>query len=220
MDIRNGPGAAILPPTVTKLHLEFAHKFDHGHAGPRKFWKTHLPSLKYHNPTVPMIVNRTRDQRSTPILTIYMTSDHNQSSSPDKAAASDQSAASTTTSEEQAVKPAPKKIVSGGSDPWQHITSSSEGTTPAPEARDGETAVKINMKEVLADDIWKQFVAKTGATPVEPSAADVEEMERLAALKAQAELDRKVQDAYMGKLKEEKRMLERARQEAAAIKAE
>lgn len=118
------------------------------------------------------------------------------------------------------MKPAPKKIVSGGSDPWQHIASSSEGTTPAPEARDGETAVKINMKEVLADDIWKQFVAKTGATPVEPSAADVEEMERLAALKAQAELDRKVQDAYMGKLKEEKRMLERARQEAAAIKAE
>lgn len=217
MDIRNGPGAAILPPTVTKLHLEFAHKFDHGHAGPRKFWKNHLPSLKYHNPTVPMIVNRTRDQRSTPILTIYMTGDHQSPSSSAGKAASEQSPAASTS--EEPVK-APKKPVSGGTDPWQHIASSSEGTTPAPEARDGETAIKINLKEVLADDIWKQFVAKTGATPVEPSAADVEEMERLAALKAQSELDRKVQDAHMGKLKEEKRMLERARQEAAAIKAE
>lgn len=165
-----------------------------------------------------MIVNRTRDQRSTPILTIYMTGDH-QSPSADKAAASEQQSPASTTSSEEPVK-TPKKTVSGGSDPWQHIASSSEGTTPAPEARDGETAIKINLKEVLADDIWKQFVAKTGATPVEPSAADVEEMDRLAAIKAQAELDRKVQNAFMGKLKEEKRMLERARQEAAAIKAE
>lgn len=114
----------------------------------------------------------------------------------------------------------PKKAVATVSDPWQHIGSSSDGSTPAPEARQGETAVKIQLSDVLAEDIWKQFVQTTGAKPVESSAADMEEMERLSELKARAEVDRRIQKAYRDKLKDEKQRLERARQEADALKAE
>ena len=37
----------------------------------RKFWQENLPRLKYHNPNVPMIVNRHTIQDQTPIMTIY-----------------------------------------------------------------------------------------------------------------------------------------------------
>ncbi|KAL2126181.1 hypothetical protein VTI74DRAFT_1522 [Chaetomium olivicolor] len=39
--------------------------------GPRKFWQHALPRLKYWNPAVPMIVNRTHDQDGPAKLTIY-----------------------------------------------------------------------------------------------------------------------------------------------------
>lgn len=210
MDIRNGPGAALLPPTVKKLHLEFAHKFENGHAGSRKFWQTHLPSLKYHNPAIPMIVNRSRDQNITPTLTIYIAGDP----------AADQTPLLEVPSGGDGAIQAPDNAVAVVTDPWQHIGSSSDGSTPAPEPKAGEKAIKMNLRSVLADDIWKQFVKKTGATAVEPNAADVDEMERLAVLKAQAEVDRLVQLAYRDKLKQEKQRLEIARQEADALKAE
>ncbi|KAK1754588.1 CI-B8 domain-containing protein [Echria macrotheca] len=70
--IRNGPGAAILPPNVTKIHLEFARKMEGGHMGPRKFWRENLPRLKFWNPAVPMIVNRIADPLGPAILTVYL----------------------------------------------------------------------------------------------------------------------------------------------------
>ncbi|KAK4102580.1 hypothetical protein N658DRAFT_495287 [Parathielavia hyrcaniae] len=69
--IRNGPGAAVLPKDVTRIHLEFAHKINNGHMGPRKFWQDALPRLKYWNPAVPMVVNRTHDQEGAATLTLY-----------------------------------------------------------------------------------------------------------------------------------------------------
>lgn len=38
----------------------------------RKFWKEYLPRLKYHNPAIPMIVNRHGQGNSTPMMTIYL----------------------------------------------------------------------------------------------------------------------------------------------------
>ncbi|AEO71639.1 b9124158-759d-4bed-ba1a-1b9ce1a4c226 [Thermothielavioides terrestris] len=69
--IRTGPGAAVLPRDVTRIHMEFAHKINGGHMGPRKFWREALPRLKYWNPAVPMVVNRTRDQEGPATLTLY-----------------------------------------------------------------------------------------------------------------------------------------------------
>lgn len=36
--IRTGPGAAVLPKDVKRLHLRFATKIEDGHMGPRYAW--------------------------------------------------------------------------------------------------------------------------------------------------------------------------------------
>ncbi|KAH9220959.1 50S ribosomal protein-like protein Mrp49 [Leptodontidium sp. 2 PMI_412] len=71
--IRLGPGAAVLPPEVTRIQMDFARDLEDGHYGPRKFWRNCLPRLKYHNPAIPMTVNRTNDQSGPALLTIHFT---------------------------------------------------------------------------------------------------------------------------------------------------
>ncbi|KAH0544847.1 hypothetical protein FGG08_001076 [Glutinoglossum americanum] len=74
LGIRIGPGAAILPKDVKRIHMEFAVKQNDGHLGPRKFWREHLPRLKYHNPAVAMTVSQTTDQSGPATMTIFYTS--------------------------------------------------------------------------------------------------------------------------------------------------
>ncbi|KFY74689.1 hypothetical protein V501_02765 [Pseudogymnoascus sp. VKM F-4519 (FW-2642)] len=69
--IKLGPGAAVLPKNVTKLHMEFAKRMNDGHYGPRKFWHSCLPRLKYHNPTVSMTLERTTNQEGPALMTVY-----------------------------------------------------------------------------------------------------------------------------------------------------
>lgn len=40
--------------------------------GNRKFWREYLPRLKYHNPSIPMIVNRHDQMQNPPLMTIYL----------------------------------------------------------------------------------------------------------------------------------------------------
>ncbi|MCJ1448437.1 MAG: hypothetical protein MMC23_008952 [Stictis urceolatum] len=70
LDIRLGPGAVVLPPKIKRIHLDFASKINDGHFGARKVWRTYLPRLKYHNPTVSMTVNRSTDQAGPATMTI------------------------------------------------------------------------------------------------------------------------------------------------------
>ncbi|MCJ1455220.1 hypothetical protein MMC28_005574 [Mycoblastus sanguinarius] len=70
LDLRLGPGAAILPNDVKKIHLQFARKINDGHFGARKVWRKYLPSLKYHNPAISMTVDRTVDQEGPATLTV------------------------------------------------------------------------------------------------------------------------------------------------------
>ncbi|KAK7417177.1 hypothetical protein QQX98_004780 [Neonectria punicea] len=72
INVRCGPGAAILPAEVTRIHLDFARTLNGGHMGARKFWLENLPRLKYHNPSVPMIVNRHTQNSQQPTLSIYL----------------------------------------------------------------------------------------------------------------------------------------------------
>ncbi|RFU80966.1 ribosomal mrp49 [Trichoderma arundinaceum] len=72
INIRCGPGAAVLPAEVTRIHMDFALRLKGGHMGARKFWKEYLPRLKYHNPSVPMIVNRHDQNQLPPTMTIYL----------------------------------------------------------------------------------------------------------------------------------------------------
>lgn len=51
--------------------MDFAVKLNDGHLGPRRFWRFNLPRLKYHNPAVPMTVNRTNDQDGPATLTVF-----------------------------------------------------------------------------------------------------------------------------------------------------
>lgn len=220
--IRNGPGAALLPATVTRLHLQFAHKGNNGHVGGRKFWQTYLPSLKFHNPAVPMIVNRVRDQDAAPTLTIYMTASSGGDDVVDDVGGGGESSPPEPLQlkgPKGAIKK-PKAAVAVVSDPWVHIASSTDGSAPAPPAQQGESSVQINLRNVMSDDIWVQFVATTGATIVEPSLEDAEEMEKIAALEQQAEYDRRVQKAFRDEILKEKAMLERAKQEADALKGD
>ncbi|KAJ8062642.1 hypothetical protein OCU04_009164 [Sclerotinia nivalis] len=81
LGIRLGPGAAILPPEVTRIHMDFAYGLA-GHLGPKQFWRKCLPRLKYHNPAVPMTVNRTKDTSAPATLTIHFTNPDLAASSP------------------------------------------------------------------------------------------------------------------------------------------
>lgn len=69
--MRIGPGAAILPKDVKRIHLEFARKINDGHNGARKLWRKCLPRLKYHNPAVSMTINRTSNQEGPSTLTVF-----------------------------------------------------------------------------------------------------------------------------------------------------
>ena len=73
MNVRLGPGAAVLPKDVKRLHLEFAQKSQDGHLGSRRFWRNFLPRLKYHNPAVSMTVERNTNQSGPATMTVFFT---------------------------------------------------------------------------------------------------------------------------------------------------
>ncbi|KAK3343795.1 CI-B8 domain-containing protein [Lasiosphaeria hispida] len=78
--LRTGPGAAILPENVSRIHIEFCHRMNGGHMGPRKFWQENLPKIKFWNPAVPIIVNRLEILDGPAKMTIYFRD--NQKSAP------------------------------------------------------------------------------------------------------------------------------------------
>ncbi|KAI5237924.1 hypothetical protein E4T43_07770 [Aureobasidium subglaciale] len=69
--IRLGPGAAVLPKEISRVHMRFAPKIDGGHMGSKKFWRHELVRLKYHNPAIPMTIDRTALQTDPALMTIF-----------------------------------------------------------------------------------------------------------------------------------------------------
>lgn len=184
---------------MTKIHLEFAQKWNDGHLGPRRFWRENLPRLKYHNPKVPMIVNRTRDQGGPSTLSIYITSQTPRVGMPGGSIQ------------------APRKGLSSR-DAWATITSSPHGEAKAPPPSGGERVVTINMKNVPSEDILAQLLEKSGAIPIEPSEEDIAEIRRIKELDKRREVRRAAERRRREALLEEKRMLEKSIQEANALK--
>ncbi|KAK4121775.1 hypothetical protein N657DRAFT_673048 [Parathielavia appendiculata] len=183
--IRNGPGAAVLPQDVTRIHMEFAHKFNNGHMGPRKFWQDALPRLKYWNPAVPMVVNRTHDQEGPATLTLYFRE-------PGATLKSD--------------VPQPG--------------SSTDGFAKAPTPAEGERAVTIDMKNRRSEAILKEFMDKSGAVPVKPTAQDELLMREVEEREVQSRIDYERIRKLNEEAKREKAMLAQAQSEAAAIRGE
>lgn len=113
-----------------------------------------------------------------------------------------------------------KKAPKAGGDPWAQHTSNSHGNAKAlPPAR-GERVVTINMKLEEPLQIWTKVLEATGAKEQVPSAEDHAEIERISRLREQASKDRAFQKAVRDEIKAEKQMLERARKEADALKAD
>ncbi|KAI1325923.1 CI-B8 domain-containing protein [Xylariaceae sp. FL0255] len=196
LNLRHGPGAAILPPEITRIHMDFAVKWDGGHFGPRKFWRTCLPRLKYWNPAIPMLVNRNKNQEGPATMSIYFRQ---------------ASADGTYPSIEEQVRTA-KPLA-------QQHHSSIEDEYPAPPAEEGERVVTIDMKNIHSDAILADFLAKTGAELVHPSAEERSEMKQVEDRLERAAYDRAVVKKYVDDKRHQERQAQIALKEAEAIKA-
>lgn len=62
--------------------MRFAPKIDGGHRGPRKFWRHELVRLKFHNPAIPMTLDRTALQTDQALMTVFFSNPEDVSSSP------------------------------------------------------------------------------------------------------------------------------------------
>ncbi|KAI9775809.1 MAG: hypothetical protein M1839_000860 [Geoglossum umbratile] len=144
--IRIGPGAAILPKDVKRIHMEFAVKQNDGHLGPRKFWREYLPRLKYHNPAVAMTVSRTRDQSGPATVTVFTTSPSTSVTTPLATAGSTTPALDSRTTQERAVSIDVKRLTES-----QIFSQLSKLTgLEAVEATPEEEALLRNMEEEKA----------------------------------------------------------------------
>ncbi|CAK7203216.1 hypothetical protein SEUCBS139899_005947 [Sporothrix eucalyptigena] len=189
LNLRHGPGAAILPNEVTRIHLEFANRWNNGQYGPRKFWQTCLPRLKYWNPSIPMIVNRTADTAGPATLTIYLR--HGQDGSSKGASPVNQNT---------------------------QPSSSFVGASKAPEPTPSERTVQIDMKGLHSDAILKDFLAKTGASVVSPTPQEEEDMRDVKERAERSKVDREVMARHLFAQRREAAILAQAKSEAAAMK--
>ncbi|PHH77890.1 hypothetical protein CDD80_93 [Ophiocordyceps camponoti-rufipedis] len=180
--LRCGHGAAILPKEVTKIHLHFATSMFNGHMGARKFWRQYLPLLKYHNPGVPMIVNRHTDNESSPTLTVYFRTG-----------------------------PAPTQPENATESSFQ-LTSSRTGLCPPPSPEENERVEKIDMKDLHSNAILESFYSVTGATKLTPSESDHEEMRALETIKKHAAMARERDLAEKAKKKAKEELERRVAQ--------
>ncbi|CAK7233963.1 hypothetical protein SBRCBS47491_008788 [Sporothrix bragantina] len=187
--LRHGPGAAILPSEVTRIHLEFANRWNKGQYGPRKFWQTYLPRLKYWNPAIPMIVNRTADTTGPATLTIYLRSTQGESSTS-----------------------------SSPVTPDTQPSSSFVGTSKAPEPTLLERTIQIDMKGLHSDAILKDFLAKTGASAVSPTPEEEADMREVEERRERSKVDREVMARYLFAQRREAAILAQAKSEAAVMK--
>ncbi|KAK0107318.1 hypothetical protein ONS95_004012 [Cadophora gregata] len=185
--IRIGPGAAVLPPEVTRIHMDFARDIEDGHYGPRKFWRNCLPRLKYHNPAVPMTVNRTNDQSGPALLTIHFTN-------PSAAASTKPEISSTTTKETSS---APVAATKAG--------------LPT------ERTEVVNMKHRPESEILDQLLAITRARIVKPTAEETRQIQDIEDQNARSERDAIMMAEVNAKRKREEAILIQARGDPDAL---
>ncbi|ETS06566.1 hypothetical protein M419DRAFT_68870 [Trichoderma reesei RUT C-30] len=185
ISIKCGPGAAVLPADVTRIHMDFAIHLKGGHMGARKFWKEYLPRLKYHNPAIPMIVNRHDQNQNPPTMTIYLRK-------PDSTSSSSSSSSSSAIA---AAQPASSR------------TGLSKAQPPTPDER----VVHIDMTNKHSSHILEFFMAETRAVPLQPTNEEIAEMQALETLRRNAEVDRERMRLLREEKKREEDMLKRAR---------
>jgi large subunit ribosomal protein MRP49 len=100
----------------------------------------------------------------------------------------------------------------------QQPHSSTTNETPAPEPEEGETVVTIAMKNQHSDAILAEFLHKTNASLVHPTAEERSEMVQIEELREKAVVDRAIMKKWLDKKRAEEKMMARIREEAEAIR--
>ncbi|KAJ4859149.1 mitochondrial ribosomal protein l51 / s25 / CI-B8 domain-containing protein [Trichoderma breve] len=164
--------------------MDFALRLKGGHMGARKFWREYLPRLKYHNPSIPMIVNRHDQNQLPPTMTIYL-----------RKAGSSAAPASSSSSSEPIAQPSSSR------------TNLSKAQPPTADER----VVHIDMANKHSSHILEFFMAETRAVPLQPTNEEIAEMQALETLRKNAEVDRERVRLLRLEKKKEEDMLKRAR---------
>jgi len=180
--VRVGPGAAVLPRDVTRIHMRYAAKYNEGHFGPRKFWRQYLPRLKYHNPNLKVTVEQTQDQAGPATLTIFYSSE----TSADRVLATELKHAG-----------APGGPSAEGMDEGSSVNEKME---------------TVDMKHKHERDIWKRVAELTGAEEIEPTDDELHQIREYEAADVQGEIDRKNTRARFLKQRAEEEFMKRARE--------
>ncbi|KAI5864228.1 CI-B8 domain-containing protein [Durotheca rogersii] len=231
--IRHGPGAMILPPEITRIHLDFAQKSAGGHMGPRcatshkkYIWATSIrpqtdPTDRRPPPPLPdrrkfwkICLPRLKFWNPATPMLVNRTAD---TSAPAKLSIYFRQ---TPLSDASSTTPTPAALLSKFNElPLaQQPHSSTSNEYPAPEPEEGERVVTIDVKNVHSDAILAEFTAKTGAVPVQPTPDELSEMRQLEELTERGAFDRAIMKKYFDDQRREERMLALAHQEAEAIK--
>ena len=158
----------------------------------RKFWRYELVRLKYHNPAIPMTIDRTNTSPdSDAIMSIHFTAPN-----------------ATQTSDSATSSPAP-------------LTSTSTSTDSAdtPDYAATERVEEIPMKNRTNSEILQDLVRVTKAYPVEPTEAERQEMRALEEQTIQSERASALSLEVRQRVKREKELLEQAKGDLAAQNA-
>lgn len=177
-----GPRSVACPLGEARRYLSRANRSH------RKFWRDCLPRLKYWNPSIPMIVQRTADATAPATLTIYF-----------RNAAASASATDAQAPTQGSNNPSPTSGLIRSPEP--HTSAA------APPPAEDETVVSLSITKHDEPEILAEFLAKTRAVVVQPTAAEEQEMrdrdERVAANAAE-----RARNAQKQRKKERRRLLE------------
>ncbi|TKA32952.1 hypothetical protein B0A50_01178 [Salinomyces thailandicus] len=184
--IRLGSGALVLPKDVKRIHMRFARHIDGGHMGPRKFWRHELVRLKYHNPAVPMTIDRTAESTDAAIMSIHFAPSESSPQTSDSATSS----------------PAPVQSTTGSTTPSAHAPT--------------ERVQTIDMKHRTDSEILQEVIRLTKAFPVEPTPEEQEEMRLLEEQRVRSTRDSKLSQEVRARQKREQELLEQARGDLAS----
>jgi large subunit ribosomal protein MRP49 len=204
--IRTGPGAAVLPQDLKRIHLSFAFKNEDGHMGPRyvnltrldhgdqsllslngltslcphsKFWRNCLPRLKYYNPAVSMTVDRTLDQSAPAIMTLFY---------------------------------APQPSTESATSAPTPLSSTTRTSTPSDHQPFDRTDT-IDMQHKTDTQILQEFMNKTKAMEVPPTPEDEQIRMELEEQNLKSEKDRALMATVNKKKRDEEERIKQAKGE-------
>jgi large subunit ribosomal protein MRP49 len=89
--------------------------------------------------------------------------------------------------------------------------SSLTGHSPAQPPASYERVVKLDMKKKNSSEILAQFMSLSGATPVQPTPEENEQLKQMAELVREGEISREKTRRRMEEIKREEDMLKKAR---------